>query len=94
MFWVRNKENNFPICTLIWRPGPLDGDVNWMSPLQGRLAVDAWFKPTYEEKVRVHPLWLEASLCLHRNFIYPSSDGPFVQAQLSSMLGNFSCLCC
>ena len=36
MFWVRNKENNFPICALIWRPGPLDGDVNWMSPLQGR----------------------------------------------------------
>ena len=36
MFWVRNKENNFPIRTLIWRPGPLDGDVNWMSPLQGR----------------------------------------------------------
>ena len=36
MFWVRNKENNFPIHTLIWRPGPLDGDVNWMSPLQGR----------------------------------------------------------
>ena len=35
MFWVRNKENNFPIHTLIWRPGPLDGDVNWMSPLQG-----------------------------------------------------------
>ena len=20
MFWMRNKENNFPICTLIWRP--------------------------------------------------------------------------
>ena len=36
MFWVRNKENNFPIHTLIWRPGPLDGDVNWVSPLQGR----------------------------------------------------------
>ena len=36
MFWVRNKENNFPIHTLIWRPGPLDGDVNWMSPLQER----------------------------------------------------------
>ena len=36
MFWVRNKENNFPIHSLIWRPGPLDGDVNWMSPLQGR----------------------------------------------------------
>ena len=36
MFWVRNKENNFPIRTLIWRPGPLGGDVNWMSPLQGR----------------------------------------------------------
>ena len=38
MFWVRNKENNFSIRTLIWRPGPLDGDgdVNWMSPLQGR----------------------------------------------------------
>ena len=31
-----NNENNFPICTLIWRPGPLDEDVNWMSPLQGR----------------------------------------------------------
>ena len=36
MFWMRNKENNFLIRTLIWRPGPLDGDVNWMSPLQGR----------------------------------------------------------
>ena len=36
MFWVRNKENNFPIRTLIWRPDPLDEDVNWMSPLQGR----------------------------------------------------------
>ena len=36
MFWVRNKENNFLIRTLIWRPGPLDGDVNWMSTLQGR----------------------------------------------------------
>ena len=36
MFWVRNKENNFPKHTLIWRPGPLDEDVNWMSPLQGR----------------------------------------------------------
>ena len=39
MFWVRNnfpKENNFLKRTLIWRPGPLDGDVNWMSPLQGR----------------------------------------------------------
>ena len=36
MFWVRIKENNFPICTLILRPGPLDGDVNLMSPLQGR----------------------------------------------------------
>ena len=32
MFLVRNKG----IGTLIWRPGPLDGDVNWMSPLQGR----------------------------------------------------------
>ena len=21
MFWMRNKENNFPIRTLIWRPG-------------------------------------------------------------------------
>ena len=21
MFWMRNKENSFPICTLIWRPG-------------------------------------------------------------------------
>ena len=21
MFWMRNKENNFPIHTLIWRPG-------------------------------------------------------------------------
>ena len=21
MFWMRNKENNFPICTHIWRPG-------------------------------------------------------------------------
>ena len=21
MFWIRNKENNFPIHTLIWRPG-------------------------------------------------------------------------
>ena len=20
MFWMRNKKNNFPICTLIWRP--------------------------------------------------------------------------
>ena len=20
MFWMRNKENNFPICSLIWRP--------------------------------------------------------------------------
>ena len=20
MFWMRNKENNFPIPTLIWRP--------------------------------------------------------------------------
>ena len=20
MFWMRNKENNFPIRTLIWRP--------------------------------------------------------------------------
>ena len=36
MFWMRNKENNFLIRTLIWRPSPLDGDVNWMSPLQGR----------------------------------------------------------
>ena len=23
MFWMRNKENNFPIRTLIWRPGPV-----------------------------------------------------------------------
>ena len=36
MFWVRNKENNFLIHILIGRPGPLDGDVNWMSFLQGR----------------------------------------------------------
>ena len=21
MFWMRNKENNFPIHTFIWRPG-------------------------------------------------------------------------
>ena len=21
MFWMRNEENNFPIRTLIWRPG-------------------------------------------------------------------------
>ena len=21
MFWIRNKENSFPIHTLIWRPG-------------------------------------------------------------------------
>ena len=21
MFWMRNKENNFPMCTLIWRSG-------------------------------------------------------------------------
>ena len=20
MFWLRNKKNNFPVCTLIWRP--------------------------------------------------------------------------
>ena len=20
LFWISNKENNFPICTLIWRP--------------------------------------------------------------------------
>ena len=23
MFWMRNKENNFPIHTLIWRPDPI-----------------------------------------------------------------------
>ena len=33
---MRNKENSFLIRALIWRPGPLDGEVNWMSPLQGR----------------------------------------------------------
>ena len=21
MFWLRNKKVNFPVCTLIWRPG-------------------------------------------------------------------------
>ena len=21
MFWLRNKKNNFQICTVIWRPG-------------------------------------------------------------------------
>ena len=23
MFWMRNKENSFPICTLIWRPAKI-----------------------------------------------------------------------
>ena len=30
MFWMRNKENNFPIHTLIWRPEcwhPINGKV-------------------------------------------------------------------
>ena len=25
MFWMRNKENNFPIPTLIWRPVYIEG---------------------------------------------------------------------
>ena len=26
MFWMRNKENNFPISTLIWRPAIFNGE--------------------------------------------------------------------
>ena len=36
MFWMRNKENRFPICTLIWRPGihvprlaGISGTISW-----------------------------------------------------------------
>ena len=36
MFWIRNKENNFPICTLIWRPGlkldPVLTDEDHLNP--------------------------------------------------------------
>ena len=27
MFWMRNKENNFPIRTLIWRPNLSDTEL-------------------------------------------------------------------
>ena len=41
MFWMRNKENNFPICTLIWRP--VDCDVpncTFNVPISGNICLD------------------------------------------------------
>ena len=36
MFWMRNKENNFPIRTLIWRPGQYHNVLHiiWRCPLE------------------------------------------------------------
>ena len=80
MFWVRNKENNFPIRTLIWRPGPLNGDVNWMSPLQGRSPLvqvkepygnlEIWFKLL----VGFHPATWSAQSTLADNTLKQGSS--------------------
>ena len=72
MFSVRNKENNFPMCTLIWRPGPLDGDVNWMSPLQGRSPLCRLKNPTvikiwFKLLVGFHPATWSAQSALADN---------------------------
>ena len=67
MFWVRNKENNFPIRTLIWRPGPLDGDVNWMSPLQGRSPLVQVKEPYGNLDIGFHPATWSAQSTLADN---------------------------
>ena len=52
MFWMRNKENSFPICTLIWSPGML-----WWSILQ-------YFPPSLSYHLSSKPmfclLWVAA----------------------------------
>ena len=59
MFWVRNKENNFPIRTLIWRPVPtkrpnfLDPRMGWLTVTQQELLTAsskllARFLPNFE----------------------------------------------
>ena len=32
MFWMRNKENNFPKCTLIWRPVQIRAGFQFLPP--------------------------------------------------------------
>ena len=36
MFWMRNKENNFPIYILIWRPASLENCVDPLERLKIR----------------------------------------------------------
>ena len=47
MFWMRNKENNFPIRTLIWRPDTV--------PLSEYPRIFASFHPSIFKPIVIYP---------------------------------------
>ena len=51
MFWIRNKENSFPICTIIWRP---DKQTRVDELVTGRKTVN----------VTGIKIWLDLRICL------------------------------
>ena len=51
MFWMRNKENKFPIHTLIWRPDAALQDIV-KSLLEAHALIEA-HSPVWTPKVQV-----------------------------------------
>ena len=55
MFWMKSKENNFPICTLIWRPGiqHQSNEAGQGMPFTHRIGSDKNANTIYERRSKM-----------------------------------------
>ena len=79
MFWMRNEENSFPICTLIWRSGqkpPLDACAEKPARLEVYCLVFAFFYFCI--------LCIQEAKALARVYIYTGLTEPSLHANVIS----------